>query len=118
MRKINDNDNKGLKQSKILDNALIRENFQRNYVQNELNRNSEYIKWMKNILRRSKEVGKRELPISAVIIDEKDIKSYLNIEFEAVNILNDRNRPNLEFYEISKDVNKPNNNDISLIQKV
>jgi hypothetical protein len=32
--------------------------------------------------------------------------------------LNDRNRPNLEFYEISKDVNKPNNNDISLIQKV
>ena len=53
-----------------------------------------------------------------VIIDEKDIKSYLNIEFEAVNILNDRNRPNLEFYEISKDVNKPNNNDISLIQKV
>ncbi len=53
-----------------------------------------------------------------VIIDEKDIKSYLNIEFEAVNILNDRNRPNLEFYEISKDVNKPNNNNISLIQKV
>ena len=36
LRKINDNDNKGLKQSKILDNALIRENFQRNYVQNEL----------------------------------------------------------------------------------
>ena len=53
-----------------------------------------------------------------VIIDEKDIKSYLNIEFDAVNILNDRNRPNLEFYEISKDVNKPNNNDISLIQKI
>ncbi len=36
LRKINDNDNKDLKQSKILDNALIRENFQRNYVQNEL----------------------------------------------------------------------------------
>ena len=53
-----------------------------------------------------------------VIIDEKDIKSYLNIEFEAVNFLNDRNRPNLEFYEISKDVNKPSNNYISLIQKV
>ena len=47
------------------------ENRNRNYVQNELNRNSEYIKWMKYILRRSKEVGKIELPISAVIIDEK-----------------------------------------------
>ena len=29
-------DNEDLKQSKILDNALIRENFQRNFVQNEL----------------------------------------------------------------------------------
>ena len=36
LRKINVNDNKDLKQSKILDNALVRENFQRNYVQNEL----------------------------------------------------------------------------------
>ena len=32
---------------------------------------AEQIKWMKYILRRSKEVGKVELPISAVIIDEK-----------------------------------------------
>ena len=31
----------------------------------------DYIKWMKFILRRSEEVGKVELPISAVIIDEK-----------------------------------------------
>ena len=30
----------------------------------------EYIKWMKFILRRSDEVGKVELPISAVILDE------------------------------------------------
>ena len=30
-----------------------------------------YIKWMKFILRRSDEVGKVELPITAVIIDEK-----------------------------------------------
>ena len=30
-----------------------------------------YIKWMKFILRRSEEVGKVELPITAVIIDEK-----------------------------------------------
>ena len=31
----------------------------------------DYIKWMKFILRRSEEVGKFELPITAVIIDEK-----------------------------------------------
>ena len=31
----------------------------------------DYIKWMKFILRRSVEVGKVELPITAVIIDEK-----------------------------------------------
>ena len=31
----------------------------------------DYIKWMKFILRRSDEVGKKELPITAVIIDEK-----------------------------------------------
>ena len=39
-------------------------------VQKELNAKSEYIKWMKLILRRSKEIGKIEIPISAVIIDE------------------------------------------------
>ena len=33
--------------------------------------NLNYIKWMKSILRRSDEVGKLELPITAVIIDEK-----------------------------------------------
>ena len=31
----------------------------------------DYIKWMRFILRRSEEVGKVELPITAVIIDEK-----------------------------------------------
>ncbi len=40
-------------------------------VQKELNAKSEYIKWMKFILRRSKVVGNIELPISAVVIDEK-----------------------------------------------
>ena len=33
--------------------------------------NLKYIKWMKSILRRSDEVGKAELPITAFIIDEK-----------------------------------------------
>ena len=33
--------------------------------------NLDYIKWMKSILRRSDEVGKAELPITAFIIDDK-----------------------------------------------
>ncbi len=33
--------------------------------------NLDYIKWMKSILRRSDEVGKVELPITAYIIDER-----------------------------------------------
>ena len=48
----------------------IFENRNRICVQKELNAKSEYIKWMKLILRRSKEIGKIEIPISAVIIDE------------------------------------------------
>ena len=46
------------------------ENRNRICVQKELNDKSEYIKWMKLILRRSNEIGKIEIPISAVIIDE------------------------------------------------
>ena len=37
--------------------------------ENRLNAHLEYIKWMKFILRRSEEVGKYELPITAVILD-------------------------------------------------
>ena len=40
-------------------------------IQHNKANNLEHIKWMKFILRRSDEVGKFELPISAVIIDEK-----------------------------------------------
>ena len=47
------------------------ENRNRICVQKELNAKSEYIKWMKLILRRSKVIGKIEIPISAVIIDER-----------------------------------------------
>ena len=45
-------------------------------INGNVNQNKEisyldYIKWMKSILRRSDEVGKVELPITAFIIDEK-----------------------------------------------
>ena len=42
-----------------------------NLSQDRIFTHLDYIKWMKFILRRSDEVGKFELPITAVIIDEK-----------------------------------------------
>ena len=42
-----------------------------NKIQYKENNNLDYIKWMKSILRRSDEVGKAELPITAFIIDDK-----------------------------------------------
>ena len=40
-------------------------------IQHKKDTHLEYIKWMKFILRRSEKVGEVELPITAVIIDEK-----------------------------------------------
>ena len=42
----------------------------KNRIQHKKINHLDYIKWMKFILRRSDEVGKVELPITAVIIDE------------------------------------------------
>ncbi len=53
-----------------------------------------------------------------VILNEKDVNRYLNIELNGSSFLKECKKPNLEFYEISKEVNKPTNNNISLIQKV
>ena len=47
------------------------ENKNRNKHINTSCPNSQYIKWMRFILRRSKEVGEVELPVCAVVIDEK-----------------------------------------------
>ena len=53
-----------------------------------------------------------------VILNEKDINNYLNLQSDGSNFLKGANKPKLEFYQISKDVNKPTNNNISLIQKI
>ena len=53
-----------------------------------------------------------------VILNERDINNYLNLQINGSNFLKESNKPKLEFYEISKDVNKPTNNAISLIQKI
>ena len=53
-----------------------------------------------------------------VILNEIDINKYLNIEINGSSFLQSAKKPSLEFYEISKEVNKPTNNNISLIQKI
>tara|TARA_B100001250_G_C19723942_1_gene755180 strand:- start:267 stop:899 length:633 start_codon:yes stop_codon:yes gene_type:complete len=53
-----------------------------------------------------------------VILNENDVNRYLNIELNGSNFLNECKKPFLDFYQISKDVNKPTNNSISLIQKI
>ena len=53
-----------------------------------------------------------------VILNEKDINNYLNLQMDGSNFLKEANKPNLEFYEIAKDVNKPINNSMNLIQKI
>ncbi len=53
-----------------------------------------------------------------VILNQIDVKQYLNLEISGSNFLEESKKPNLIFHEISKDVNKPTNNTISLIQKV
>ena len=53
-----------------------------------------------------------------VILNENDVNKYLNLELSGSNILNECRKPTLNFYEVSKDVNKPTNNSLSLIQKI
>ena len=53
-----------------------------------------------------------------VIINQTDINQYLNLELQGSEFLKKCNKPDLDFYPVSKDVNKPTNNSASLIQKI
>ena len=53
-----------------------------------------------------------------VILNEQDIDKYLDSSEDVTPFLFERNKPNFEFYEISKDVNRPQNNSSNLIEKV
>ena len=53
-----------------------------------------------------------------VIINQTDINKYLNLELQGSDFLNERNKPELIFHKVSKDVNNPTNNIASLIQKI
>ena len=58
-----------------------------------------------------KEVHHRE----PLILSKEQILNYLNIKKEAMDILRNIKPPELKFHEVSRDVNKPVNNDHSLI---
>ena len=53
-----------------------------------------------------------------VILNETDVNRYLNLELSGSDFLKECKKTNLIFHEISKDVNKPTNNSISLIQEM
>jgi len=53
-----------------------------------------------------------------VILNESDVNRYLNLELSGSNFLRECKKNKLSFYEVSKEVNKPTNNSISLIQKL
>mgnify|MGYP006152628145 FL=1 len=53
-----------------------------------------------------------------LVMDEEQISNYLNIKKEGMDILQTINPPALKFYKVSKDVNKPINNDPSLIKSL
>ena len=53
-----------------------------------------------------------------VILNESDVNRYLNLQLDGSNFLKESKKVNLEFYEISREVNKPTNNNISLIQNI
>ena len=51
-----------------------------------------------------------------MIINHSQINNFLNTKKDAMEVLNSIKPPNLKFYEISKEVNNPINNDQSLIR--
>ena len=53
-----------------------------------------------------------------VILNHTDINRYLNLGLLGSSFLKECKKPDLIFHEVSKDVNKPTNNSVSLIQPI
>ena len=53
-----------------------------------------------------------------VILNQDEIDLYLDIKKSGKNLLANFQRPQIIFHEISKEVNKPTNNDSSLIKPI
>tara|TARA_B110000259_G_scaffold134159_1_gene151236 strand:+ start:30 stop:656 length:627 start_codon:yes stop_codon:yes gene_type:complete len=63
---------------------------------------------------KTKEIHNRE----PLILSEKQISNYLDVKKEGMDILRSIKGPELKFHVVKKDVNKPINNDPSLIKAV
>ena len=53
-----------------------------------------------------------------VVINEEDLDEYFNLEIEGTNFLRFYQAPKLKFHPVSKDVNKPANNNKHLIEAI
>jgi len=53
-----------------------------------------------------------------LIINKSQIQNYLNVKKEAISVLSSIKPPKIKFYQISKDVNNPKNNDPRLIEAI
>ena len=53
-----------------------------------------------------------------LILNQSQINNFLNVKKNAVEVLNTIRPPKLKFHEITKDINNPINNDLSLINKL
>ena len=76
--------------------------------------NNEFCLITENAYENVKQIHHRQ----PVVLHEADVNRYLNLELSGSNFLKESKKIDLEFYEISKDVNKPTNNNISLIQPI
>ena len=43
-------------------------------------------------------------------MNESDINYYLNNKNDAYDFIKNRNKPDFDFYKVSRDINKPTNN--------
>ena len=53
-----------------------------------------------------------------VILNEKEVNEYLDLQLNGSAFLKEKSKININFYEVSKDVNKPTTNNVSLIHKL
>jgi putative SOS response-associated peptidase YedK len=79
-----------------------------------LHQNNQFCIITREASNKIKEIHHRE----PLIINEEQISNYLDVKKEGMNILQAINSPELKFHEVSKDVNKPINNDASLIKSI
>ena len=53
-----------------------------------------------------------------VVLEEKDILKYLNTKTDFLTMINNIKPPNLDYHQVSKDVNNPDNNRENLIDQI